>query len=183
MVSSCRKRELDWTYEQGGAEMIFPEEWERYKAQIPDAKRGEMIRAYHALLTGDNEARRLQAALAWSRWEAATSKLVDDGSLTAKFEDPHLALAFARIECHYFMNGAFMPDDDYLLREAVNLRIPTRIVQGRYDMVCPIASAWELKKTMGIADDDFRVVLAGHNALESAILDELIQATNDFKRC
>ena len=126
---------------------------------------------------------RLTAALAWSRWEAATSKLEDDGSLTSKFEDPHLALSFARIENHYFRNGIFLPSDDYLLGEVAKLQgVPTRIVQGRYDMVCPIGTAWEVKKAMNLADKEFRVVTAGHSALEPAIRSELVQATQDFKQ-
>ena len=179
----CRKRELDWTYERGGAEQIFPEEYERYAAQIPGVEPGKMMQAYHALLTSPDESTRLRAALAWSRWEAAQSKLVDDGSLISTFEEPKLALAFARIECHYFMNQIFMPSNNYLLTEIAKLRgTPTRIVQGRYDVVCPMATAWDVKKAMGIADSDFRVVLAGHNALEPEIRSELIQATEDFKR-
>ena len=179
----CRKREISWYYEEGGADMVFPEEWERYKAQIPGVQPGNMVEAYHRLLTNENEQVQLNAALAWSRWEAATSKLEDDGSLTEKFEDPHLALSFARIENHYFRHGAFMPSDDHLLEEVTKLQgIPTRIVQGRYDMVCPIRTAWEVKNAMHLPDSEFRVVTTGHSALEPAIRSELIQATQDFKR-
>ncbi len=178
-----RKKEIDWYYEEAGAHMIFPEEWEKYKAQIPGAKPGEMVEAYHKLLTNEDENVRLTAALAWSRWEAATSKLVDDGSLTSTFENPHLALSFARIENHYFRHGMFMPSDDHLLGEVAKLQgIPTRIVQGRYDMVCPMATAWDVKKAMNLPDDGFRVVLAGHNALEVEIRSQLVQATEDFKK-
>ena len=179
----CREKEIAWYYEEGGAQMVFPEEWERYKAQIPGVEPGNMVEAYHILLTSDDEQVRLTAALAWSRWEAATSKLEDDGSLTSKFEDPHLALSFARIENHYFRNGIFLPSDDYLLGEVAKLQgVPTRIVQGRYDMVCPIGTAWEVKKAMNLADKEFRVVTAGHSALEPAIRSELVQATQDFKQ-
>ena len=179
----CREKEIAWYYEEGGAQMVFPEEWERYKAQIPGAKPGNMVEAYHKLLTSDDEQTRLTAALAWSRWEAATSKLEDDGSLTSKFEEPHLALSFARIENHYFINGIFMLSDDYLLGEVAKLQgIPTRIVQGRYDMVCPIGTAWEVKKAMNLSDSGFRVVTGGHSALEPAIRSELVQATQDFKQ-
>jgi proline iminopeptidase len=178
----CRSHELAWTYEKGGAHMVFPEEWERYVAQIPGTVPGKMAEAYHRLLTSDDEELRLNAALAWSRWEAATSKLVDDGSLTTKWEDPHIALSVARIENHYFRNNIFLPED-YLLNGAVRLQdIPTRIVQGRYDMICPITSAWELKKRMKIPDEEFRVVLAGHSAYEHEIQRELVQATEDFKK-
>ena len=142
--------------------MIFPEEWERYKAQIPGVEPGNMVEAYHRLLTSNDQDVQLTAALAWSRWEAATSKLEDDGSLTSNFEDPNLALSFARIENHYFRNGIFLPSDDYLLREIVKLQgLPTRIVQGRYDMVCPIGTAWKVKKALNLSDQEFRVVTAG----------------------
>ena len=179
----CRETEITWYYEEGGVHRVFPEEWEKYKAQIPGVKPGQMVEAYHGLLTSKNKAVRLKAALAWSRWEAATSKLVDDGSLTADFEDPHLALSFARIENHYFRNRIFLPSDDYLLGEVAKLQgVPTRIVQGRYDMVCPIETAWEVKKAMNLPDSEFRVVTAGHSALEPEIISELVQATQDFKK-
>ena len=179
----CREKEIAWYYEERGAHMVFPEEWERYKAQIPGAKPGEMVEAYHKLLTSEDEQVRLTAALAWSRWEAATSKLEDDGSLTTKFSDPHLALSFARIENHYFRNRIFIPSDNFLLREVAKLQgIPTRIVHGRYDMVCPIGTAWEVKKAMNLPDEQFRIVTTGHSALEPAIRSELVQATQDFKK-
>jgi len=180
----CRKKEIEWYYEEGGAHLIFPEEWERYTSQISQVQPGNMVEAYHKLLTNENERVRLPAALAWSRWEAATSKLEDDGSLTSKFQDPHLALSFARIENHYFRNSIFMPSDTYLLEEITKLEgiLPIRIIQGRYDMVCPIGTAWELKKAMKLPESEFRVVLAGHSALEPEIISELLQATQDFKK-
>lgn len=179
----CRKKEIEWFYEEGGAHMIFREEWEKYKAQIPGVLPGNMLEAYHTLLTSKDEKIQLAAALAWSRWEAATSKFENDGSLTSAFEDPRLALAFARIENHYFRNGIFLPSDEYLLGEIAKLqRVPIRIVQGRYDMVCPIVTAWEVKKAMKVPDEEFRVVIAGHSALEPEIRSELVQATQDFKK-
>jgi proline iminopeptidase len=179
----CRKKEIAWYYEEDGAHMVFPEEWEKYKNQIPGVKPGDMVEAYHKLLTNEDEKVRLAAALAWSRWEAATSKLEDDGSLTTKFEDPQLALSFARIENHFFRNNIFFPSDDYLLGKISNLQgIPTRIIQGRYDMVCPIRTAWEVKKAMHLLDKDFCVVTAGHSALEPAISFELVRATEEFKQ-
>ncbi|MBI4173589.1 MAG: prolyl aminopeptidase [Candidatus Aenigmarchaeota archaeon] len=182
-VFLCREKEIAWYYEEGGAHMVFPEEWERYRAQIPGAQPGGMVEAYHKLLTSENKDVSLDAALAWSRWEAATSKLEDDGSLTSAFADPHFALAFASIENHYFRNKIFLPSDDYLLGEVAKLQgIPARIVQGRYDMVCPIATAWEVKNALHLPDEEFRVVTAGHSALEPAIRSELVQATQDFKK-
>ena len=179
----CRKKEISWYYEGNGAHMVFPEEWEKFKAQIPGVEPGNMVEAYHMLLTSKDEKVRLSAALAWSRWESATSKLEDDGSLTSQFEDPHLALSFACIENHYFRNGIFLPGDNFLLQGCAKLQgVPSRIVQGRYDMVCPIGSAWELKRAMNLPDEEFRVVTAGHSALEPGIRSELVQATQDFKK-
>lgn len=182
-VFLCREKEISWYYEEGGAQMIFPEEWEKYKAKIPGVQPGSMVDTYHQLLTSKDENVRLAAALAWSRWEAATSKLEDDGSLTTQFEEPRLALAFASLENHYFRNKIFMPSDDYLLRKIATIQgIPTRIVQGRYDIVCPIETAWEVKTAMNVPEEEFRVVTAGHNAFEPAIRSELVQATQDFQK-
>jgi len=178
----CRKEEISWFYEQGGAHMIFPEAWEGYLSQISGVKPGNMVSAYYDLLTGHDEEAKLKAAHAWSKWEAKTSKLEEDLELVEKFEDPKLATAFARIECHYFINNIFMPSDNYLVEETKKLKgIPTRIVQGRYDIICPIRTAWDLKKSMELPDKDFRVTLAGHGATEEKTLDQLIEATEDMK--
>lgn len=177
----CRKSEIHWFYQEG-ASSIYPDEWERYLKVIPVGERGDLVKAYHKRLISVNESERLQAALAWSRWEAATSKLmISQASLNA-FEDPILANAFARIECHYFMHDAFMPSQTHLLEQAeLKLKnIPTTIVQGRYDVVCPATTAWELKTR--IAHADFHIIQdAGHSATEPGIAQALVAATNKYR--
>lgn len=176
----CRKQEIDWFYQEG-ASRIYPDAWENYLAPIPLDERDDLVRAYHQRLTNTNMEIQLEAARAWSIWEAATSKLMQDQKSMQDFEDPRRAIAFARIECHYFINDAFMPYDNYLLDKAQAIDyIPTRIVQGRYDVVCPIQTAWDLSKAMPRA----RLIIvqdAGHSISEPGILRELIQATEDFK--
>ncbi|MEM1417103.1 MAG: prolyl aminopeptidase [Myxococcota bacterium] len=175
-----RAEEVRWYY-QAGASRLFPEAWERFLAPIPDAERDDLVRAYHARLTGDDAKTRLEAARAWSVWEGSTSRLHVDPKLVEKSAQPRFAEAFARIECHYFVNGGFMEEDGQLLRDAGRLAgIPGRIVQGRYDVVCPPTSAWELAKawpdaTLEIVPD------AGHSALEPGIAKALVAATDGFR--
>lgn len=175
-----RKIELDWFY-QSGASYLFPDAWEKYLAPIPPDERGDMISAYYRRLTGEDETARLEAAKAWSIWEATTSHLYVDEEAIAEYEDPRKALPFARIECHYFFHKAFFPTDDFLLEKARGINhIPTRIVQGRYDLVCPARSAWDLKQAMPAAD--LRITPdAGHSAMEPGNKRELVQASEDFK--
>lgn len=176
----CRKQEIEWFYQEG-ASRIYPDAWENYLAPIPLEERNDLVRAYHQRLTNTNMDIQLEAARAWSIWEAATSKLIQDQKSMQDFEDPQRAIAFARIECHYFINDAFMPYDNFLLDKAQAIDyIPTRIVQGRYDVVCPMQTAWALSKAMPRA----RLIVvqdAGHSITEPGILRELIQATEDFK--
>ncbi|HEY9089543.1 MAG TPA: prolyl aminopeptidase [Anaerolineaceae bacterium] len=178
----CRKMEIDWFY-QHGASFIYPDAWDNYLAPIPEEERGDLVAAYYRRLTSPDRAVRVEAATAWSVWEASTSHLFIDTEGARKFEeDIDKSLAFARIECHYFTNAAFFPEDGWLLRKAPSINhIPTRIAQGRYDIVCPIRSAWDLKKVMPAAD--LRIVPdAGHSSFEPGIARELVQATEDFKR-
>lgn len=176
----CRKWEINWFY-QDGASHIYPDAWENFLAPIPFDQRDDLITAYFKLLTSIDQDVQLKAAQAWSVWEAATSKLIQDPKAMSDFENPQRAVAFARIECHYFVNEAFMPYDGYLLEKVRAIDyIPTRIVQGRYDVVCPIQTAWELTKVMPRA----RLVVvqdAGHSISEPGIIRELIQATEDYK--
>lgn len=176
----CRQWEIGWFY-QDGASHIYPDAWENYLKPIPPEERGDLVRAFYRRLTSEDEQVRLEAARAWSIWEAATSKLYQDQKAMQDFEDPQRALAFARIECHYFVNSAFMPSDTYLLEKAKTIQhIPTRIVQGRYDIVCPIQTAWELSKAMPQAD--LRIIQdAGHSMTEPGTMRELLRATEDFK--
>lgn len=177
----CRKMEIDWFY-QSGASFIYPDAWEKYLAPIPEEERHDLVSAYYRRLTSPDREVRAQAAAAWSIWEASTSHLYLDTEGIRKFEeDIDKALAFARIECHYFTNAAFFSEDGWLLKKVAGINhIPTRIAQGRYDIVCPIRSAWDLTRMM--PDADLRIVPdAGHSSFEPGIARELVQATEDFK--
>jgi len=175
-----RKQEIDWFY-QRGASVLYPDAWERYWAHIPEAERGDMLGAYYKRLTSEDQGVRLAAAKIWSGWEGATSKLLPDTAFTAHYEEDEFALAFARIECHYFANNGFFEKDTHLLDHVQRIRhIPTVIVQGRYDVVCPMESAWALHRAFPEAD--LRVVPdAGHSAFEPGNLHELILATDRFR--
>lgn len=176
----CRPKEIRWFYQEG-VSAIFPEVWQHYLNVIPESERGDMLSAYHKRLTSDDAEVRLQAARAWSVWEASTSKLYPDQSLIDEFDDPDLALAFARIECHYFMNNAFLETENYLIENVGKIRhIPTTIVQGRYDVVCPVMSAWELHEAFPEADLQI-VPDAGHSAMEPGIAARLVAAMNRLR--
>jgi len=176
-----RRRELEWFYQQG-CDALYPDAWETYLSVIPQAERSDLINAYHRRLTSDNPATRVAAARAWSVWEGATSFLWQDPSHIASSGEDEFALAFARIECHYFINGGFFTHDDELLRNVDCMRnIPAVIVQGRYDVVCPMRSAWDLHRAWPEAD--LRIVQdAGHSAFEPGIMHELLEATDRFRR-
>jgi proline iminopeptidase len=174
-----RAKELRWFYQEG-ASYIFPDAWEEYLRPIPREEREDLIAAYYKRLTSSDSAVRLQAARAWSVWEASTSKLLPDSDLQQKFGESHFADAFARIECHYFINHGFLAMEDQLLRNCDRIRhLPTVIVQGRYDVVCPMMSAWELHRALPEAE--FVVVPdAGHSMTEPGIRSALIEATDRF---
>lgn len=178
----CRPKEIRWFYEDSqGASAIFPDKWEEYVRIIPEAERGDMIRAYYRRLTSDDPAVRLEAARAWAIWEASALKLLPDQSLIDDFSGPDVALAMARIECHYFVNNSFFETENYLLEHIDRIRdIPSVIVHGRYDMVCPFMSAWDLHRAWPEAT--LRVIAdAGHAAIEPGIADALIEATDSFR--
>ncbi len=175
-----RRREIDWFYQEG-ASRIFPDAWEAYLAEIPPAERGDLLAAYHRRLTADDPATRIRAARAWSVWEGSTSRLFPDPELIARTGEDTFAIAFARIECHYFVNRGFLESDGWLLAQAGRLRgIPGVIVQGRYDVVCPMESAWALHRAWPEAQ--LRIVPdAGHSASEPGIVHELITATDRLR--
>jgi proline iminopeptidase len=178
----CRPNEIRWFYEEGqGASAIFPDTWEEYVSIIPESERGDMLGAYHRRLMSDRESVRLEAARAWSIWEASTSKLYPDQKLIDHSAGEHFALALARIECHYFVNNCFFPTDNYLLENIGKIRqIPGVIVQGRYDVVCPATSAWDLHRAWPEAE--FHMIPdAGHSALEPGITSALVEATDRFR--
>ncbi len=178
-IFMLRQKELYWFYQEG-ASNIFPDAWEEYLKPIPIEERGNLLNAYYQRLTSEDTKVRLEAAKAWSIWEASTSKLFLDKSLMNTFGESNFADAFARIECHYFVNKGFFEREDQLLLNVDKIRhIPAVIIQGRYDMVCPMISAWELHKVWSEAE--FIVVPdAGHSMSEAGIQTALIDATDRF---
>ena len=174
-----RRQELEWFYQHGG-DMLYPDAWETYLQAIPEVERGDLISAYHRRLTSPDRAVRVAAARAWSVWEGSTSFLWQDRAHMESNAEDDFALAFARIECHYFVHGGFFDHDDQLLRHVDRIRrIPAVIVQGRYDVVCPLRSAWDLHRAWPEAD--LRIVQdAGHSAFEPGNVHELIEATDRF---
>ena len=179
-IFMLRPKELRWFYQEG-ASAIFPEAWEGYLAAIDEAERDDLMGAYYRRLTSEDEATRLAAAKAWSIWEASTSFLLQSADYVDHAGEDEFALAFARIECHYFVNGGFFERPDQLIADVGKIRdIPAVIVQGRYDVVCPMMSAWELKRAWPQAD--LRIISdAGHSAYEPGIVDGLVAATDRFR--
>jgi proline iminopeptidase len=174
-----RQKELMWFYQEG-ASYIFPDAWEEYLKPIPQAERGDMLTAYYQRLTSPDMKIRLEASRAWSIWEASTSKLFLDKQLMQTFGESQFAEAFARIECHYFVNKGFLESEDQLLKNIDKIRhIPSVIVQGRYDVVCPMISAWELHQAWREAELII-VPDAGHSMSEPGIMSALIDATDRF---
>ena len=177
-----RQNEARWFYEDSqGASAIFPDNWEDFLRVIPEAERGDMIGAYYRRLTSNDESTREEAARAWSIWESSALRLLPDQELIDEFSEPEKAVALARIECHYFTNNCFFETDNYLLEHVDRIRhIPAVIVHGRYDIICPLMSAWELHRawpeaTLNIIPD------AGHATSEPGITDALVRATDGFR--
>jgi proline iminopeptidase len=172
--------ELRWFYQEG-AGALFPDRWEQYVAAIPLGERSDMIQAFYKRLTSDDRKTRVDAARAWSMWEAATSYLQVNEENVVRWGEEDFAIAVARIECHYFANRGFLEREDQLLKNVERIRsIPAVIVQGRYDVVCPMQTAWSLHKAWPEAD--FRIVPdAGHSAFEPGNTHELISATDRFR--
>jgi len=178
-IFMLRRWELEWFYQEG-ASRVYPDAWEHYLAAIPVVERHDLISAYHRRLTHEDPSVRLAAAQAWSVWEAATSFLYQDPAFMQSHEEDTFALAFARIECHYFVNGGFFEVEDQLLRDVGRIRhIPATIVHGRYDVVCPVANAWDLHRAWPEADLCI-IADAGHSGFEAGITDVLINATDRY---
>ena len=177
-IFMCRKSELQWFYQQG-ASHVFPDAFEPYSQHIPVEERHDLITAYYQRLTHEDVEIRRAAAKEWTRWEMATSRLFPDPEYLDKAEDLDFAVAFARIECHYFINGIFV-EDGHILNNVEKIKhIPTTIVQGRYDMVCPTISAWELHKAL----PESKLIIvpdAGHSMGEPSIARELVNATDNI---
>jgi proline iminopeptidase len=171
------QRELAWFY-QDGAGMLFPDAWERFCAPIPRAERGDMIGAYHKRLTHPERRVQAEAAAAWSQWEGDTISIRGPEARPSKFNEVDFAIAFARIECHFFANHGFFPEEGWILNSAAALKgIPGWIVQGRFDVVTPMDAAWKLKAAWPQAR--FEVVWdAGHASTEPGIVDALVRATD-----
>jgi len=174
-----RRRELDWFY-QAGASALFPDAWERYLEPIPEAERADLLGAYYRRLTGPDTEERQRCARAWSTWEAETSTLLPDDEYVAHFDDPEAAAAFARIECHYFVNQGFFASRSPLDHVDRFRHLPAVIIQGRYDVVCPMETAWALHRAWPEAD--FRLVAdAGHSSYEPGTTHQLVEATDRFR--
>lgn len=178
-VFTVRKKEVDWLY-QHGASMLFPDFWEAFVAPIPQSERHDFVTAYHKRLIGDDADIKLQCAKAWSQWEGAVSSLVQNPDRVDSFGNEQFAIAFARIEAHYCFHKGFFEVDNQLLRDAHKLAaIPGVIVQGRYDVVTPPDTAWELSKAWPKAK--FAMIPdAGHAGSEPGTVDALVRVTNQF---
>ncbi|MFJ9365230.1 prolyl aminopeptidase [Nocardia sp. NPDC101769] len=175
-----RRKEIDWYY-NGSAGYVYPDEWEKFLAPVPEAERGQdLIEVYHRLLHSPDAALATDAAVAWSTWEGATSSLLPQPDRVAETADPRFALAFARIENHYFVNHGFL-DEGQLLRDIGRIaHIPGVIVQGRHDVVCPAISAWDLHRAWP-GSELHLVPDAGHAALEPGITHHLVEATDKYR--
>jgi proline iminopeptidase len=179
-IFMLRKKELDWFYQEG-ASNIFPEAWEKFLEPIDEDQRDDLMSAYHTIFKSDDVEKKLAAAIAWSKWEGSTSSLSYNPDMANSFSDPQFALAFALIENHYFVNKGFLEHENQLIESGIDIirNIPTTIVQGRYDIVCPMTTAWELAKNWPEA----KLIVApssGHTAFEKEITHELIKATNGY---
>ncbi len=178
-----RRWELEWFYQNpAGAAALYPDLWQEYVEAIPPSERGDMMAAFYRRLVSDDQAELDRAAKAWSVWEAATSFLRLNPDYVARAREDKFAASLARIECHYFVNGGFLRSENQLLEDVDKIRkIPAVIVQGRYDVVCPMKSAWDLHRAWPEAD--LRIVAdSGHSAFERGITSELVMATDRFAR-
>ena len=175
-----RRAEIQWFY-QDGTRWLYPDLFEDYVKPIPEVERGDLVAAFYRRLTDPDPAVQLEAARAWSMWEGATLSLLPDEGRMARFGADRYAIAFARIECHYFVHGGWFRTETQLLDDAYRLKdIPGVIVHGRYDVVTPARNAWDLHRAWPEAD--LRIVPdAGHAFNEPGILHELITATDAFR--
>ena len=180
-IFMLRKKELDWFY-QYGASKIFPDAWEKFLEPIDKENRDDLIGAYHKIFDGDDKKKKLEAAVAWSKWEASASTLSYKPEIINSFSNPKFALAFAFIENHYFINKGFLENENQLIStDNINKirHIPTKIIQGRYDIVCPMETAWELYRNWPEAE----LIIApssGHSAFEKEITHFLVSATDEY---
>ena len=178
-IFMLRPSEIRWFYQEG-ANHIYPDAWQEYLKPIPIEERHDLLSAYHKRLTSEDRQVRLEAARAWAVWEASTSKLIPSKASKLRFGQAEFAEAFARIECHYFVNKGFFKRENQLIENVDRIsHLPGVIVQGRYDVVCPMISAWELHRVWQSAE--FIVIEdAGHSVSEPGIKDALIEASDRF---
>jgi proline iminopeptidase len=175
-----RQAEIDWLYQGGSVGAIFPDGWARFIEPVPEAERGDILGAYQRLLSSSDAETRLRAARAWSVWETLLSHIVTTADELAEAEEDDEALAVSQIEIHYFVHGCFLRSPTQLLDDVPKIRhIPTVIVQGRYDLVCPLQSAWDLAAVWPEADLQI-IGDAGHSAFETPIARALVAATDRF---
>jgi proline iminopeptidase len=177
----ARPFEIEWLFKKGGAGEIYPDRWEEFVSVIPEDERDDLVGAYHRRMTGEDDTACLAAARAWATWEGSMMNLLPDPEALAEICTDGAALSIGRIECQYTLNGFHMPSDSHILDNADRIReIPCRIVQGRYDIICPTRSAWELHKAL--PRSELRIVPDGaHSPLDPGMVHELIQASEDFK--
>ena len=178
-IFMLRKKEINWFYQEG-CSFIYPDAWEKYLSPIPKEEQHNLVKAYYKRLTSQDKAVRINAARSWSIWEASTSKLIQTEKALHSFDDDDVAEAFARIECHYFINKGFFENEDWILNNVNKISDKTiEIVQGRYDVVCPMTSAWDLHKRLPNAG--FHIIQdAGHSMLENGIQKKLIEITDEI---
>jgi len=171
----CRPQDLAWFY-QDGASRLFPDYWQDFLAPIPPEERDDLMQAFHRRLTGTDQIAQMHAAKAWSCWEGRTATLRPNNQVVDRFADTHRALSMARIECHYFVNQAFL-EPDQLLRDMPKIaHLPGIIVHGRYDAICPLDNAWALHQAW--PNSELQIIRdAGHSAAELGITDALVRAT------
>ena len=176
----CRPQEIEWFY-QAGASRLFPDYWEDYLAPIPAEERHDLVGAFYRRLTGSDQIAQMHAAKAWSVWEGRTATLRPNNQVIERFSDAQRALSIARIECHYFINNAFL-EEDQLLRDMHRIaHIPGVIVHGRYDVVCALDNAWALHQAW--PNSELNIIRdAGHAAAEAGITDALVRATGQIAR-
>jgi len=174
----CRQQEIDWFYQEG-ASRIFPDYWQDFIKPIPEKKRGNLLKAYYQRLTGDDEIARMTAAKAWSVWEGRTATLQSNQTTLDHFSSAHVAMSLARIEAHYFINDTFLKENQILNDMEKLKNIPGIIVQGRYDIICPMDSAWQLHKAWTMSEL-FIIPDAGHAASETGTVVALVRATQQM---
>ncbi|MFV8752854.1 prolyl aminopeptidase [Nannocystaceae bacterium ST9] len=178
-IFTFTRAEMDWFY-GGGTSTLFPDAWADFVAPIPEAERDDLLAAYHRRLTGDDPRQRARCATAWSLYECRVATLLPDPEVEAHCEDPSFTLPFARIECHYFVNAGFLEHETQLLDDCAGIQaVPTTIIHGRYDVICPVRNAWELHRRLPQSLLEI-VPDAGHSAFEPSVISALVRATDRY---